>query len=67
MDDPSFYLCTADAPRTPRTLPVLSLYLPCTHNSYTAAAAVAAFISRYSEHPRDLPRRHPERCGCVRG
>src|SRR6266436_1266861 len=37
MDDISFSLCIADAPRTSRTLPVLSLYFPCTHNSYTAA------------------------------
>src|SRR6266436_8972122 len=41
MDDISFSLCIADAPRTSRTLPVLSLYFPCTHNSYTAAAATA--------------------------
>src|SRR6266436_5313886 len=38
MDDLSFSLCIADAPCTSCTLPVLSLYFPCTHNSYTAAA-----------------------------
>src|SRR6266436_2260434 len=39
MDDLTFSLCIADAPHTSRTLPVLSLYFPCTHNSYTTAAA----------------------------
>src|SRR6266436_1187634 len=39
MDDLSFSLCIANAPCTLCTLPVLSLYFPCTHNSYTATAA----------------------------
>ena len=42
MDDLSFLLCIADAPCTSRTLPVLSMYFPCTHNPYTAAAAATA-------------------------